>query len=214
MRESKFIQTPSGRFHAVVAGRGEFVILVHGSSVELNSWRTWEKNIDALARNRRVYALDLLGYGESDKAEEHRDTQGEARALIELLDAEKITRAHFIGLSWGGEIVQTIALDAPGRVHKIVLVDSAFGRNEGGLARLKDIVQPTLVVWDEEDAVIPARFAPLLAEAIPNSRLEIFTHAQRDPDADPQNRHWTQVSHSRLFNQKVDEFLAGPTLET
>ena len=47
--ESKFIHIPSGKFHAMVAGSGEPVLLLHGRSVELNSWKTWEKNIAALA---------------------------------------------------------------------------------------------------------------------------------------------------------------------
>jgi pimeloyl-ACP methyl ester carboxylesterase len=211
MRESKFIQTPSGRFHAMVAGAGEPVILVHGSSVEFNSWRTWERNIDALAENFRVYSLDLLGYGESDKVSAHRDTLAEALALRQLLDAEHLPRTHFIGLSWGGQIVQNIALDAPERVNKLVLVDSAFDSSAEGLQRLGQMTAPTLIVWDQDDAVIPVRFAPILAEAIPHSQLEIFTSAQRDPDANPENKHWSQETHSTLFNQVVTKFLLGET---
>ncbi len=209
MREEKFIQTPSGRFHAIVSGGGETLILVHGYSVELNSWRTWERNIDALGENSRVYALDLLGYGESDKPEPRLDAQGQANALLQLLDAERISRADFIGLSWGGEIVQNIALEAPGRVGKLVLVDSAFDASAQGSARLNRIAWPTLIVWDEDDVVIPVRAARMLARAIPNSRLEIFSRAQRDPDADPENRHWTQMTHSSRFNQLVKEFLSN-----
>jgi pimeloyl-ACP methyl ester carboxylesterase len=207
MRGEKFIQTPSGRFHAVFAGDGEPLILVHGYSVEVNSWRTWERNIDGLGENFRVYALDLLGYGESDKPEPRLDAQEEANALLQLLDAVKIDRADFIGLSWGGMIVQDIALDAPGRVDKLVLVDSAFDASEQGFAQLNKIARPTLIVWDEDDEVIPVRAAHRLAKAIPNSRLEILTKAQRDSDADPQNRHWTQMTHSFLFNDMVRDFL-------
>jgi pimeloyl-ACP methyl ester carboxylesterase len=207
MRQEKSIQTPSGRFHAVVSGGGEPLILVHGYSVELNSWRTWERNIDALGENFCVYALDLLGYGDSDRPEPRLDAQGQANALLQLLDTETISRADFIGLSWGGEIVQNIALDAPGRVGKLVLVDSAFDASEDGSARLAKLDRPTLIVWDEDDVVIPVRAAHRLARAIPDSQIQIFSRTQRDPDADPENRHWTQMTHSFRFNQLVKEFL-------
>lgn len=204
----KFIQTASGRFHAVVSGESEAVILVHGLSVELNSWRTWERNIEALAKRSRVYALDMLGYGESDKPEPRLEARAEAQALLELMAAEGISQASFIGLSWGGQVVQEVTLAASRHVDKIVLVDSALDAGKEGLARLAEILQPTLIIWDEDDIVIPVRAAHALNKAIPNSHLRILTAAERDPDADPQNRHWTQMSHSRRFNELVVEFLS------
>ncbi|CAG0941251.1 4,5:9,10-diseco-3-hydroxy-5,9, 17-trioxoandrosta-1(10),2-diene-4-oate hydrolase [Anaerolineae bacterium] len=205
--ESKFIATPSGKFHAMIAGVGDPAILIHGSSVEHNSWRTWERNIDALATVARVYSLDLIGYGESDKPEPRLDARAEANAIIELLDAEGIDRATLVGLSWGGGIAQIIATNAPTRVSKLVLVDSRYSPKPENLARLKSIACPTLIVWDEEDAVIPVAYAQALGDAIPNSRVRVFKHDERDSDADPNNRHWSQVSHSREWNRVVKEFL-------
>lgn len=205
--ESKFISTPSGKLHAMVAGAGVPTLLLHGSSVEFNSWRTWEKNIDALANVVRVYALDLLGYGESDKPTPHPDAHSEAKALLELLEAEKIARANLVGLSWGGRIAQLIATTAPARVNKLVLVDSGYSQSEEGLVRLRQITCPTLIVWDEDDAVIPVAGAQILANAIPNSRVRIFKRAERDADADPNNRHWSQLSHAREWNKTVVDFL-------
>ena len=165
--ESKFIHTHSGNFHTMVAGSGAPVLLIHGRSVDLNSWRTWEKNIAALAAQHRVYALDLLGYGESDKIKPLPDESSQARALIELLDKEKIERASLIGLSWGGTIAQWLVSLAPARVDKLVLVDSGYDVSERGLARLEKIACPTFIVWDEDDSVIPVAGAQILGDAIP-----------------------------------------------
>jgi pimeloyl-ACP methyl ester carboxylesterase len=211
--ESKFISTPSGKFHAQVAGAGEpstgsgrgVVLLIHGYSPAFNSWRTWQKNIAALAERHRVYALDLLGYGESDKPEPHPDAAFEARALIELMDAEKIARAVLVGLSWGGGIAQRIAATVPERVVKLVLVDSTS--DPASLGKLDKQKMPTLITWDEEDAVIPVENAHTLARAVPHARLRIFTRAERDPDANPDNRHWSQETHARAWNRAVTEFL-------
>ncbi len=206
--ESKQIATSFGKFHAQVDGAGEPVLLIHGYSPEFNSWRTWQKNIAPLAARFRVYALDMLGYGESDKPEPSLGPEDQAKALIELLDVEKIERAHLVGLSWGGRIAQSIALAVPGRVSKIVLVDSAYDRDAPGLARLKKIQCPTLITWDADDVVIPVQNAQPLAKAIQGSQLRIFKRSERDADANPDNRHWSQETHSREWNRLVVEFLA------
>ena len=207
--ESKFIRTRSGKFHAMVDGAGSPVLLIHGYSVELNSWRTWERNIAALAAQQRVYALDLLGYGESDKPKPLPDARSQAKALIELLDAEEINRTSLIGLSWGGMIAQMIVGSAPQRVDKLVLVDSGHDASEAGTQRLSQIACPTLIVWDEEDSVIPAANAKLLGDAISKSRVRILKHAERDPDANVENRHWSQETHSRIWNKLVVDFLSA-----
>ncbi len=207
--ESQFFQTSHGRFHAQVAGQGEPVLLIHGYSTRDNSWRTWDKNIPALAQKFRVYALDLLGYGQSDKPEPRLDAEAEAQALIEVLNTDSLRdrRVHLVGLSWGGLIAQTIAETVPERVDKLVLVDSAYGEDAASAAALGRITCPTLVVWDQDDVVIPVAGAHLLGRAIPGARVRIFARAERDPDADPTKAHWSQVSHSRVWNAAVTRFL-------
>ncbi|MBI4787251.1 MAG: alpha/beta fold hydrolase [Chloroflexi bacterium] len=204
--ESKFVQTPSGKFHAMVAGAGEPVLLIHGYT-SASTWRVWEKNISALAEHNCVYAMDMIGYGESDKRQVPVDAPGQARALIELLDAENLEHAGLIGLSWGGGIAQIVATAAPKRVNRLVLVDSSYSQKQERLALLKKIECPALIVWDEDDAVIPVAGAQMLANAIPNSRVRIFKREERDPDADPENRHWSQMTHSKEWNRVVGEFL-------
>ena len=75
---------------------------------------------------------------------------------------------------------QEIAIDYPERVDKLVLVDSLFDSDEPGLAHLAKIQAPTLILWDEEDAVIPAQWAHILDIAIHDSRLFIFAPEQHD----------------------------------
>lgn len=220
MLEYKFIETSRGKIHAVVGGddprlldpaeRGpggsDALLLVHGFG-DTNTWQTWVKNVDALSMSARVYALELLGYGESDTPAETLDAQGHAEVVLELMEREGIRRADLIGLSWGGQVVQEIAIRKPERVNKLVLVDSLFDSSEEGLAHLAKIQAPTLIVWDQDDAVIPAQWAHILAMSIRDSRLVIFSREQRDPDANPQNQHWTQMTHSLWFNKTVTEFL-------
>ncbi|MCL4489256.1 MAG: alpha/beta fold hydrolase [Chloroflexi bacterium] len=208
--ESRFIKTPSGTIHAQVDGAGETVVLIHGYSPEVNSWRTWDKNIGSLAAHFRVYALDLLGYGESDTTEQQPDTKTEARAVAQLLDAEEIARTSLVGLSWGGLVAQTVVGLVPERVQRLVLVDSAHEHGARGLERLKKIECPALIIWDEEDAVIPVENAWILGGAIARSQVRILKREERDAGTDPNNRHWSQVSHSLAWNRIVIDFLKGP----
>ncbi len=191
----------------MVAGTGEPIVLIHGRSTRDNSWRTFEKNVDSLAQAGRVYSLDMLGYGESDKPEPLLDAQAQARAVVELMDAEKFDRANIVGLSWGGGIAQIIALTAPQRVNKLVLVDSGYDDSAAGRERTKRITSPTLIVWDEDDAVIPVEGASILGRSIPHSEVRIFKRAERDPDADPKNQHWSQMTHSEVWNRTVTDFI-------
>ena len=59
------------------------------------------------------------GHGESDKPHESLDMAGYVRSIVDLLDAEQIKVANFVGLSWGGQVVQEIAIDYPERVDKL-----------------------------------------------------------------------------------------------
>lgn len=208
MLEFKFVETPFGRVHTVVGGEGPPLFLVHGFG-DANNWQTWVRNVDALAQVARVYAVELPGYGQSDPPSDSLDLQGQARVLSALLKAEGFAHAGFAGVSWGGEVVQQLAIDVPDSVDRLVLVDSLFDSSEPGLAHLAQIRAPTLIVWDADDQLIPAQWAHILAMSIRDSRLVIFTREQRDPDMLSHPGHWAQMTHSLWFNRTVTDFLTG-----
>jgi pimeloyl-ACP methyl ester carboxylesterase len=207
MLEFKFIETSFGKIHAVVGGEGNALILVHGFG-ETNSWQTWVKNVDALSMVARVYAVELLGYGESDPPKEMPDALEHAQVLLQVMNLENIKRASFVGLSWGGQVAQHFAMKYPERIEKLILADSLFDSSEEGLAHLARIQAPTLIVWDEDDQLIDAKWAHILAMAIRDSHLVIFAREQRDPDMVSHYGHWSQMTHSLWFNKTVTEFLA------
>ena len=101
--------------------KGSVVVLIHGLGGFIENW---VYNIGPLSKSHRVYALDLPGFGRSDKPL-IRDLTVLVRFLAGFLDALGIEKASLIGNSLGGGLVLFFALGSPGRVEKLVLVDTA-----------------------------------------------------------------------------------------
>lgn len=204
--EDQYFSTRWGELHATVGGHGMPTILIHGRNPAFNSWRTWIKNVEPLSTVVLVYALDMLGYGESAKPEPPLSAAQHVETVADLLDEAHAQAANVIGLSWGGGIALMLALAHPSRVAKLVLADASLA--EAQVNELAQLEAPVLITWDETDIVIPVARAWVLQHAIPGSRLVTWGDRQRDEDANPQNRHWSQMTHSREWNHIVSEFLS------
>jgi pimeloyl-ACP methyl ester carboxylesterase len=110
------------RIHAVHAGRGDALVLLHGLS---GSSRWWRYNVPQLAQHFRTHTPDLIGFGRS-YAWAAQPSIAEMAAILERwLDANEIDRLHLIGHSMGGQIAIHLAAAAPQRVQRLVLVSSA-----------------------------------------------------------------------------------------
>ena len=108
------------RLSLMEAGTGPAVIAVHGLGATKGSFLT---TVLGLADRFRVIALDLPGFGDSDKPiGAAYDAPFFARAGIDLLDALDLERAHVIGNSLGGRIALEIGLRAPDRVERLALL--------------------------------------------------------------------------------------------
>lgn len=70
--ESQFLVAKGVKIHYLIEGTGEPVVLIHG--LDSNARINWQmpRTIDALAKDHQVIALDLPGYGQSDKPAEAR----------------------------------------------------------------------------------------------------------------------------------------------
>jgi pimeloyl-ACP methyl ester carboxylesterase len=104
-------------------GGDQPVVFIHGLS---GCWQNWLPNIPALAAaGHRVLALDLPGFGASPMPREDISIEGYARILDELLGVLGIDAAAVVGNSMGGFIGAELALRAPQRVERLVLVGAA-----------------------------------------------------------------------------------------
>ncbi|MFC1528003.1 alpha/beta fold hydrolase [Candidatus Neomarinimicrobiota bacterium] len=252
------------------------ILLIHGLGTYAKGWI---KNIDALSEQYRVIAVDLPGYGKSDKGHYKYTMDFYATVLTELMDNLGINETIVAGHSMGGQIAMTMALNFPERVHKLVLISPAgFERFEDGEGdwlinvmtpdlvkdtpiraidtnlrynfyetpedaefliteriqlrgssdfdrycyavsknvqamidgyvydKLDQITQPTLILWGENDQLIPNRFlhagwteniAKIGAEEIPNNKTVLF----------PKCGHFVQFEKPEETNQSILEFI-------
>lgn len=99
------------------------VVLVHGLASNAGFWRY---NVGPLAERHRVIAVDLPGYGRSEKSADYPYTLSfyaeSLRRLIEELGLERVT---VVGQSMGGQIAMILALEHPEVVDRLVLASPA-----------------------------------------------------------------------------------------
>ncbi len=104
-------------------GAGEPVLFVHGLGSNLSFWR---ENLVAFEEaGYRALALDLPGYGLSGKADVPGTMPFFAETVAGFLGALGVEEAHYVGLSMGGQVGLTFALEHPERLRKLVLVSPA-----------------------------------------------------------------------------------------
>ncbi|NLT04929.1 MAG: alpha/beta fold hydrolase [Solirubrobacterales bacterium] len=98
------------------------IVFVHGLS---GQWQNWLENIPRFARERRVVALDLPGFGRSPMPREPITIDFYGRVVAELCDRLGLAPAVLVGNSMGGYVAAEVAIAAPHAVERLMLVSSA-----------------------------------------------------------------------------------------
>ena len=97
------------------------VTLTHPLGVTL---ALWDAHVAALTKRFRVLRYDVRGHGGSEIPPGPYTLEQMAGDLFELLDSLDITETHFVGVSMGGLIGMTAALEQPRRITSLVLCDT------------------------------------------------------------------------------------------
>jgi aminoacrylate hydrolase len=107
-----------GEIYYEDVGRGDPLIFVSGLS---GIARYWQPQVALFSAYFRVITYDQRGTGASDKMQREFSVDQMAAELAELMNALHIARAHVVGLSTGGAIGQTLAIEQPARVNRLVV---------------------------------------------------------------------------------------------
>lgn len=104
------------------AGSGDPLVLVTGLGADIQSWAL---TAPALAKQYRVVMPDNRGAGRTSAPDRPYAIGQMAGDVVALLDRLGIEKAHVLGFSMGGFVAQEIAISHPGRVEKLVLMNTA-----------------------------------------------------------------------------------------
>lgn len=122
---AEWINTKSGRIFARVGGNGPPLLLLHGFS---ETHVMWHRVAPQLADRFTLIIADLPGYGWSDMPESDKEhtpytKRAMARTMIEAM--EQLGHVHFglAGHDRGGRVAYRLALDHPGRLSKLAVLD-------------------------------------------------------------------------------------------
>jgi 2-hydroxy-6-oxonona-2,4-dienedioate hydrolase len=145
---------------ALVAGAGEDVVFLHGTSGHLEAFtRNIVPHVEA---GFRCHAIDLLGHGYTDKPDHDYELPHYVDHVLGYLDARAIERAHLVGESLGGWVAAWLTSDHPARVRTLQLV--AAGGTRANPEVMERIRTSTLRAVEEDDP------------AITRQRLELLMH--------------------------------------
>lgn len=189
------------KIHYVVQGEGPPLVLIHGFGASAFHWRY---NIPELAKKHKVYALDLLGFGWSDKALVDYDAMVWRDQVVDFMKEIVKEPAVLVGNSLGGFTALIAAAGLPESVTGVVLLNSAGQFGDGNkeqktseetslqkffLKPLKEVFQRVVlgfIFWQSKQ---PARIESVLKSVYKNSSnvddylVESITRPAQDPNA-------------------------------
>lgn len=180
--DDRYLQVGKVRARYWAAGeRGATVVLLHGigASVEL-----WQCTLPALGERYRVLAVDLPGFGRSDKPEASYTLAYLAAFVRDFLDVLGVSRATLVGHSLGGGVALRFALDFPARLERLVLAaPAALGRGGSPVLRLMSLpgVGEFLGRPSREGTARLFKLATLDPDAVTDARIDAAYQLARLP---------------------------------
>ncbi|GAA4843215.1 alpha/beta hydrolase [Algivirga pacifica] len=134
-------------------GEGEDVLLfIHGLGSYIPSW---QHEIDILSKKYRCIAIDLPGFGKSDKPNHSGMMSYYATVVKEFVDHLQLSNYTLVGHSMGGQISMTYSLMYPEHAKAMVLIAPAGieGFTDGQKGWFEDVMTPRLVRLTNTDAI-------------------------------------------------------------
>lgn len=129
MIKSRYVSLDGINTHYLEAGAGETLILVHGGGPGADSEGNWKDTIGEYAKSFRVLALDMPGFGRTERPDPATFNYGQSgrnKHLIEFIEAVGGGKpVHLIGNSMGGATSLGVAINRPDLLNKLVLMGAA-----------------------------------------------------------------------------------------
>ena len=183
------------------------IVLLHGWSFTSQNWKdvgAFEK-FDKLSMN--VYAFDYPGFGKSPSSPTYGINRGDLKngpiMLRDYMHAIGLDHAHVLGASMGGGMVLKAALSFPDLIDSVVAVAPAWLDPEK--ENLVDIKAPVLLVWGENDIVVPPSLGKEYSHLIKDCKLVIVHNSKHPVYIDQTDQFFKIVNdfYSEQFGKKA-----------
>jgi len=111
------------KMHYITFGEGPLIVFLHGFP---EFWKSWKHQISFFSKKFKVVALDMRGYGETERpiqVEEYR-IEKLARDVTDLIDSLGQNKATVVGHDWGGAVAWATAMMNPSFVEKLIVMNA------------------------------------------------------------------------------------------
>jgi len=164
--ESRYVEVDGITFHYVTKGEGPPLILLHGFP---ETWYSWRKNIEELALYFQVIALDLKGYGLSDKPVGDYSLPTLSREIADLIVSLGLERPILVGHDWGGFIAWDVARNYPQLLDKLIILNAPLHKRDPTLS-------PQIFLF-----AIPGMLEEIVRPDCRGFLKEVFSNSSYDP---------------------------------
>jgi 2-hydroxy-6-oxo-6-(2'-aminophenyl)hexa-2,4-dienoate hydrolase len=126
--DSHFVNAGGIKTHYLEAGQGKPIILLHGGGAGADAWGNWQGCISLLAPHFRVLAMDMVGFGKTEKPDPSTfvySQNARVKHLADFIEAMDLKKASLVGNSMGGATSLGVCMSRPELVDKLVLMGSA-----------------------------------------------------------------------------------------
>jgi len=170
LREKKssmpILKSGEARIHYALEGQSGTSVLLFSNSLGAN-YSMWDPQVPELRKKLRVLRYDTRGHGQSSLTPGLYSIEQLGKDVIVLLDALDLDRVHFCGLSMGGMIGMWLGVNAPERLNKLVLCNTAarIGTPETWNARIDAVRKNGMK--SVASAVVERWFSPAFRERAP-----------------------------------------------
>jgi 3-oxoadipate enol-lactonase len=167
------LKSGEARIHYALEGQSGSPVLVFSNSLGAN-YSLWDPQAREFRKKFRVLRYDTRGHGQSPPTPGSYSIELLGRDVIAMLDALDLDRVHFCGLSMGGMIGMWLALNAPERLNKLVLSNTAakIGTVEGWNARIEAVRKNGMKSL--ASAILERWFTPSFRQKAPETMANIL----------------------------------------